>query len=140
MSSQPAHVPGAAGDLDSVEEINRFVKRFYGTVAQDDLLAPMFEHAAGVDWATHIDKLTQFWARALLSRAGYQGNPYAKHAAVHEKRAFTVAHFERWLDLFHDAINDWCGPRAERAKAVVINVGEVHSRQIVGTMYSYPQG
>lgn len=133
--TQPA---AGLGDLDSREEINRFVTCFYAMVAQDDLLAPMFEEVAGVDWATHIDKLTLFWSRALLSQAGYSGNPYNKHRAVHAQRPMTGAHFERWLDLFHEAISDWHGPLVEKAKGIVINVGEVHSRAITGHQYSYP--
>ena len=140
MTTRPLHAASAGlGDLDSAEEINRFVKKFYGMVAQDDLLAPMFEDAAGVDWGTHIDKLTLFWARALLSQAGYSGNPFNKHKAVNEKSPMRAEHFERWLDLFHEAISEWHGPLVERAKGVVIFVGEVHSKGITGQQYSYPR-
>lgn len=58
--------PRPTADLDSVEEIAEMVRRFYADVAMDDLLGPVFEEVAQVDWAEHLPKLTAFWARALL--------------------------------------------------------------------------
>lgn len=127
------------GDLSDRIEISAFVRRFYAMVAQDDLLRPMFEDTAHVDWGTHIDKLTDFWCRSLLKQAGYEGNPYSKHKRVHERSPFTHAHFERWLDLFHEAIVSWEGPLVEHAKRTVLLVAEVHSHQITGEKYHYPQ-
>ena len=109
------------------------VRRFYADVAQDDLLGPMFEDVAGVDWGDHLPKLTAFWSRVLLSVTGYTGNPFRAHALVHQKRAFTSAHFERWLSLFHDTIEvGWVGPRATAALELAHNVARVHSHQLLG--------
>ena len=67
-------------DLDTVEEISDMVHRFYRDVNADDLLGPVFNDIAHVDWTTHLPKLTAFWARALLGIDGYRGNPFARHA------------------------------------------------------------
>ena len=48
--------------LDSGE----MVRRFYAEVTADDLLGPMFNDVAQVDWSEHLPKLTAFWCRALL--------------------------------------------------------------------------
>lgn len=126
--------PGEApGDLDSPEEIAELVRRFYADVAQDELLGPMFNEVAAVDWSEHLPKLCAFWCRALLGLPGYQGNPFRAHLLVHEQRAFTVAHFERWLDLFREAVEEgWVGPNARRALELAANVARVHARQLVG--------
>ena len=109
------------------------VRRFYADVAQDDLLGPMFNDVARVDWAEHLPKLTAFWCRALLGQSGYTGNPFRAHALVHGKRPFTTAHFERWLQLFHETLEfGWTGPRVERARELADNVARVHSHQLVG--------
>lgn len=109
------------------------VRRFYADVAQDDLLGPMFEEVADVDWAEHLPKLAAFWCRALLSMPGYEGNPYRAHQEVHARRPMRREHFERWLDLFHDTVDiGWAGPKAEQAKALARKVAFVHSKQIVG--------
>jgi hemoglobin len=120
-------------DLDDPIEIGEMVRRFYADVAQDDLLGPVFDEVAEVDWSEHLPKLTAFWCRALLSMPGYQGNPYRQHQAVHAKRSFTAAHFARWLELFHATLDDgWVGSRVEQAKELAGKVAAVHSRQLVG--------
>lgn len=124
--------PAPTRDLDSPEEIAEMVRRFYADVAQDDLLGPMFEEVAQVDWSEHLPKLTLFWCRALLGLPGYQGNPFRAHALVHDQRAFTRAHFERWLSLFHDTLEGWTGPNVARAAALASNVARVHSQQLIG--------
>lgn len=109
------------------------VRRFYQDVAQDDLLGPMFNDVAQVDWAEHLPKLTAFWCRALLGIPGYQGNPFMAHRLVHEQVPFTEAHFLRWLELFHETLDDgWSGPNVDRAKELAGNVARVHQHQLVG--------
>ena len=109
------------------------VRRFYADVAQDDLLGPVFDDVAQVDWPEHLPKLTAFWSRALLGQAGYAGNPYRAHAEVHARAPFTAAHFERWLGLFTETLAGWHGPHADRALELAHNVARVHHDQLNGT-------
>lgn len=125
--------PTPTHDLDSPEEIAEMVRRFYADVTQDDLLGPMFNDIAQVDWSEHLPKLTAFWCRALLGQSGYSGNPFRAHAVVHRQRPFTPAHFERWLSLFHETLAlGWTGPRADHALELADNVARVHSQQLLG--------
>ena len=110
------------------------VRRFYQDVAQDDLLGPLFNDVAQVDWNEHLPKLTAFWCRALLGIDGYVGNPYQAHARVNEQAPLGAAHFERWLQLFHDAVElGWIGPNVDRALALAHRVAEVHGQQLIGS-------
>lgn len=119
-------------DLDDRDAVAEMVVRFYRYVAMDDLLGPMFNDVAKVDWGEHLPKLTAFWCRALFSMPGYEGNPFRAHQLVHARRAFTTAHFERWLDTFHETIDTgWAGPNAEKAKALANKVARVHHHQLV---------
>lgn len=119
-------------DLDSLAEIDEMVRCFYGDVAQDLLLGPLFNDVAKVDWSEHLPKLVLFWARALLDVEGYSGNPFAKHAQIHRQSELTAQHFLRWLELFHETIDGgWCGPKAEQAKTLARNVANVHSGQLL---------
>lgn len=121
-------------DLDSPDAIAEMVRRFYQDVAQDDLLGPLFNDVAQVDWSEHLPKLTAFWSRALLGIAGYQGNPFRSHSEVHARAPFTVAHFQRWLQLFHETVElGWVGPNATRALELAHNVARVHSQQLIGS-------
>ncbi len=116
-------------DLDNPDEIAEMVHRFYADVAQDDLLGPVFNDVAKVDWSEHMTKLTAFWCRSLLSLPGYQGNPLRQHQQVHAIRPFTAAHFARWLALFHETVDEgWVGARADQAKAFAGRVAAAHSR------------
>ena len=113
---------GAAGratiahDLDDRDRISRFVRDFYRDVAQDDLLGPIFADAH-VDWPTHLDTLTDFWAWQLLGETGYEGNPLRAHEPIDAATPFTDEHFARWLDLFTETVDlRYRGPHAELAK------------------------
>lgn len=113
------------------------VRRFYADLAMDDLLGPMFDDVARVDWSEHLPKLAAFWCRALLGLPGYSGNPFRAHALVHDQRAFTPAHFERWLSLFHDTLElGWIGPNVDRALQLAENVARVHGEQLIGRTVS----
>ena len=109
------------------------VRRFYADVAMDDLLGPVFNDVAQVDWSEHIPKLTAFWCRALLGRQGYSGNPFRAHADVHAQSPFTAAHFDRWLTLFEETLEiGWVGPNVQRARELAHNVARVHRSQLIG--------
>jgi hemoglobin len=119
-------------DLDD-DQIPEMVRRFYADVAQDDLLGPVFNDVAQVDWGEHLVKLTAFWRRALLGQPGYSGNPFRAHALIHARQPFTRDHFDRWLSLFHETIElGWSGPLADRAHALAEQVARVHRHQLVG--------
>ncbi len=126
--------PEPSFDLDSPAEVAEMVRRFYFDVAQDALLGPIYDQVAGVDWATHIPKLTSFWCRALFGMPGYDGNVLRAHRAVNAKAPFRVEHFERWVDLFCETVDTgWVGPTAELAKSVARNAAETQCRKLVGT-------
>lgn len=123
--------PAPAKDLDSPEDITEMVRRFYADVAMDDLLGPVFNDVAQVDWSAHLPRLAAFWSRALLGQPGYSGNPFQAHARVHQQQPFTPAMFERWLSLFEETLElGWVGPNADRALALAQNVARVHREHL----------
>ena len=131
--------PAPTSDLEAESDIAELVRRFYADVAQDELLGPMFNDVARVDWSEHLPKLTAFWCRALLGQPGYEGNPFRAHVLIHNQRPFTAAQFERWLSLFHETLElGWVGPIAQRAAALKdryafkTDLDRVHSHQLLG--------
>jgi hemoglobin len=103
-------------DIRDVDDIEHLVRAFYRRAAMDDVLGPVFETAA-VDWPSHIETLTAFWAWQLLLHRGYEGNPLRAHERLQATTPFTEEHFERWLELFGDTVDDlFAGPTAEIAK------------------------
>ena len=120
-------------DLRGPDDVAEMVRRFYRDVAQDDLLGPMFNDVARVDWAEHLPKLTAFWCRALFGMTGYDGNPFRAHQGIHARHAFTAAHFARWLELFFDTVElGWQGANADKVKALATNVARVHCLHLTG--------
>ena len=125
------------GDLRNSDDVAELVRRFYRDVAQDDLLGPIFNDVARVDWAEHLPKLTAFWCRALFGTVGYAGNPFRAHQLVHVRHAFTAAHFDRWLQLFFETVDlGWAGANAEKVKELASNVARVHHQQLAGKAQS----
>lgn len=126
-------LPHAAprGDLDTVEDIEEMVTRFYRVVAQDDLLGPMYNQVARVDWSVHVPKIASFWFQALLGIDGFEGNLSRAHERVNELSPYTPAHFARWLELFHETVEEgWVGPRADRALRLAEHVAEAQQRRL----------
>lgn len=118
-------------DLDTRSEIHDFVVRFYREVALDDLLAPIFEEVAEVDWTRHIPKLIDFWCRALLGEPGYDGWFLAAHQNVDARQRFEPEFFDRWLALFVGAVDaEWTGPVAAAAKARARHTAAVLARRL----------
>ena len=119
-------------DLDDVVGIETLVRAFYRRAAMDDLLGPVFE-AADVDWASHIPTVVDFWCWQLLQQPGYTGNTLRAHEELQAATPFTTQHFERWLELFDDTVDDlFAGPHAENAKARAAKMAAALQRLLAG--------
>lgn len=104
-------------DIQSEADIEQLVGQFYGRVRQDVLLGPIFDGVAQVDWAHHIPRLIGFWSTILLGSEQYRGDPVGPHLALGRETPIRSAHFERWLALFTQTVDElFAGDRAEEAK------------------------
>lgn len=120
-------------DVETPADVEAIVRRFYGDVAQDHLLGPVFEDVARVDWNAHIPRLVAFWCRYLFKQPGFEGDPHQRHLETHEQHPFTPELFWRWLDLFHQTLDEqWAGPNVERMKLLARSVARVHCRNLTG--------
>ncbi|HYF98316.1 MAG TPA: group III truncated hemoglobin [Coxiellaceae bacterium] len=86
----------------TTEQIKKLVIHFYQKVENDDLLGPIFNEVAKVDWDHHIPLICQFWNSIMLKTNEYHSNAYRKHVILGEKIKLTEAHFNRWLMLFQE--------------------------------------
>ena len=92
----------AALDIDEAL-VSQLVDTFYGRVRQDPLLGPVFEAALGDDWDAHLAKLKDFWSAIALGTRRYNGRPMPAHLRL---PGLTPAHFQRWLALFRETLDD----------------------------------
>ena len=119
-------------DLAQRRHVELLVRTFYRAAAMDDRLGPIFS-AARVDWPAHIATVTDFWMWQLFGVRGYEGNPLIAHRPAHRKTPFTPAHFERWLALFTETVDElFEGPVAELAKARGTKMAQALQRLLRG--------
>jgi len=126
-------------DLSSREDVNAVVKDFYYHVSCDDLLGPIFNTVAEVDWHHHIDLLTNYWCRVLLGENSYRGKILLTHQDLHSLHALTKPAFDRWYELWCTTINDaHDGPTAEKAKSHARKIAKLLSRRLAQTDWTPP--
>lgn len=90
------------------------VDTFYGRVQEDDSIGPIFNSKLAGRWPIHLEKMYTFWQTILLDEYTYSGRPFPPHAQL----PIEAAHFERWLQIFDQTVNDlFEGPVAEEAKS-----------------------
>jgi hemoglobin len=108
-------------DLADEVDIRLMVESFYQKVQSDDLLGPIFNDVAQVNWETHIPHLCDFWSDLIFRTRKFNGRPWPKHAGLPVQRE----HFARWLQLFHTTVDDlFEGPRAIAAKGYASSIAD----------------
>ncbi|WP_238354370.1 group III truncated hemoglobin [Fulvivirga marina] len=114
-------------EIQSKEEIKQMVDSFYDKVNKDELLAPIFNDFAGVNWEKHLPIMYDFWSTILLGDMSYKGNPFLKHIPL----PIDKKHFDRWLNLFLETINEhFTGNMAEEAKQRATNIAGVFQHKL----------
>jgi hemoglobin len=108
-------------DILGDEDIQTLVHQFYSLVQKDELLRPIFEDVAKVDWAEHLPHLCRFWSDLLFRTRTFTGQPWPKHAVLPLKRK----HFERWIALFVETLNvNFAGAKTEEAKGFALSIAD----------------
>lgn len=136
-SGGPADEQPILRDLDDRAQIHDLVVLFYREIVFDDLLEPVFDEVAEVDWTSHIPKLIDYWCRVLLGEQGYDGFMLGAHQRVSDIEAFRPEHFDQWFKLWVASIDShWAGPRAEQAKAHAVHMGGVLARHLIDARWT----
>lgn len=100
--------------IETRKDIIQIVDFFYEKVRKDELIGPIFNDVAQVNWDEHLPKLYNFWEDLLLGTESYRGRPFPPHISLNLK----PEHFERWLYLFTKTIDEnFNGLKAEEMKA-----------------------
>lgn len=104
-------------DITTRNDCERLVRAFYGRALQDPIIGYLFTDVAKLDLEAHVPVLTDFWDTLLLGAKSYDRGAFHPHAALHQKAELRVGHFERWLHLWYETVDElFAGPRAELAK------------------------
>ena len=120
-------------DIRTRTDIERLVDRFYEKVKADDLLGPVFNDIARVNWERHLPVMYDFWDNTILFSGTYSGNPMLLHQLLHDRFALTEAHFERWIDLFNTTTDElFTGDNASMAKHRAKSIAAVIRSNVLG--------
>jgi len=121
-------------DITDRRDVARLVNIFYDRVRVDDLLGPIFDDIAHVDWPTHLPLMYDFWESVLFGTATFKGAPLQAHRALARRTPLTSDGFDRWIALFHQTVDDlFAGTIANRAKQSASRIALVLQPHIAAT-------
>lgn len=89
------------------ENLKVFLKAFYDTIQQDDLLGPIFTGRIGTteqDWAPHMERVNLFWCSVLLNTGQFKGKMVPIHNQIPN---LDTLHFKRWMEIFTPIVNEY---------------------------------
>jgi len=87
-----------------------------------------------VDWDHHIPIITDFWETILLDNPVYKNNAMAVHYALSRKVALQEEHFNRWLQLFSETMDElYKGKTAELAKTRAKSIAGLMQHKMAGS-------
>ncbi len=110
-------------DIATRADCERLVRAFYGRALTDDVIGFLFTDVAHLDLEAHIPGITSFWETILLGAQSYSGGAFRPHAELNMKVRLRSGHFERWLILWRDTVDElFVGERAELAKSHALRV------------------
>jgi hemoglobin len=90
---------------------------FYEKVKKDDTIGYIFNDIAKINWGHHIPIICDFWETLLLNGTSYRNNAMAVHYTLNRKIPLEEKHFQRWLQLFFETVDDlFSGDIATKAK------------------------
>lgn len=104
-------------DIEDRADCERLVRAFYGRALHDPVIGFLFTDVAQLDLEAHVPMVTSFWETVLLGAKSYTGGAFHPHAALNARVRLRPGHFQRWLLLWHAAVDElFAGPTAEQAK------------------------
>ncbi len=121
-------------DIKNKEDIALLVNTFYATIRADEILGPIFNDVAGVDWDRHIPLLIKFWSTIVFSTPGYKGNPMQVHIDLNEIFPLNEEHFHHWRQLFFNTVDElFAGPTADHIKQRATHIASLMMYKVLGT-------
>ena len=111
-------------DIESRDDLEQLVWAFYGRAFEDPIIGWIFTDVAKLDLPSHVPTITSFWETLVLGVQSYSGGAFAPHAELHRKVGLQSGHFERWLALWYQTVDEhFAGPKAELTKATAFRLG-----------------
>ncbi|BBU23233.1 group III truncated hemoglobin [Mycobacterium xenopi] len=121
-------------DLTSRADVEALLRRFYGRLLVDEVLAEPFAEVRAYGLDSHIPKMCDFWETVLFRAALYRGSALNAHRHVHRRTPLSARHFVRWLATWNSTVDEmYRGPVAERAKIQAARIAWAMHRRLAGS-------
>ena len=131
-SQRETIITGMKRDIEKFEDVQLLVRSFYNKVLNDDMLSGFFSYVKDHHWQKHLEVLDSFWDNILFYSGNYNGNPLEVHTTLHHFNRLNAVHFERWLKLFKETVDDlFQGQKAELAKQRAVSIATVMQVKIL---------
>ena len=122
-------MPGKS-DIRNRKDIDELVDAFYDKAVTDEVIGHIFTDVAKIHLEAHLPIIGDFWESMVFNNAAYHGRPLSPmqvHLAIDDKFPLKPEHFERWLKLFAETVDEkFSGERAEfvkeRSRAIGANM------------------
>jgi hemoglobin len=140
--AEPATASAAPAlvDLATRSAVHDVVVAFYREVVVDELLAPIFDEVAEVDWASHLPRLVDYWCWILLGHGGSGGQVMSVHRQLHAAEPIRAEHCDRWYELWVRSVDERSsGPLADRAKAHAASLMGSMAKHLFGVVWTPPR-
>lgn len=113
-------------DIRDIEDIKLLVDSFYNKAQADNLLGPIFNDVAKVDWSKHLPIMYRFWDSILFGTQGYKGNPMEAHFRLNQKQHLEGNDFNTWKSLFMQTVDElFEGEMADLAKKKAVSIADL---------------
>ena len=117
-------------DITTRSDLEKVVDVFYEKIKVDEMLQHMF---INVKWQKHLPVMYDFWENVLFHTGNFNGNPMEKHQVAHQLKAMEKSHFDQWVLLFNETINElYTGENAEKLKDRAKNIAVIMQMKILG--------
>lgn len=112
-------------DIESREDIELLVNKFYEKVHAAPALAPVFEMSEEA-FQYHLQRTYNFWENWLFQTGNYGGGMMWVHLQKHQETPLTTERFEHWLALWFRTVEElFAGERAEFVKKKALEIGQM---------------
>ena len=94
-------------DISNRDDLYFIVSEFYKKLLNNNEMKYFFEKFQNKNTLEeHLQILVNFWDNILFYSGTYQKNAMQPHINLHEKKPFSKIHFETWLELFNQSIDE----------------------------------
>lgn len=116
----------AKKDIENRADIIQLINAFYDKLLDDELMAPLFTEVAQINLSEHLPILYDFWESVLFQAGIYSRDTMQPHLDLHYAHPLQDRHFERWLELFNDSVDErFEGEKAHQAKVRALSIATV---------------